>query len=97
MEPKILQRIANERRADAVTMIHDAKTGHTGGSMSSLDILTVLYYDVMNVDPKAPRKPDRDRSSSARATRWRATGRSCRTRASSRGAGLAHSPGPGRH
>lgn len=61
MEPRTLQKIANLRRADAVTMIHDAKTGHTGGSMSSLDILTVLYYDVMNVDPKNPQKPDRDR------------------------------------
>jgi transketolase len=61
MEPKALQKIANLRRADAVTMIHDAKTGHTGGSMSSLDILTVLYYDVMNVDPEDPKNPDRDR------------------------------------
>ena len=61
MEPKMLQRIANERRANAVTMIHDAKTGHTGGAMSCLDILTVLYYDVMNIDPKDPKKPDRDR------------------------------------
>ena len=61
MEPKNLQRIANERRADAVTMIHDAKTGHTGGTMSSLDILTVLFYDVMNLDPQNPKKPDRDR------------------------------------
>jgi transketolase len=61
MEPKALQRIADLRRADAVTMIHTAKTGHTGGSMSCLDILTVLYYDVMNVDPKDPKKPDRDR------------------------------------
>ena len=61
MDPKTLQKIANLRRADAVTMIHGAKTGHTGGSMSSLDILTVLYYDVMNVDPKDPRKPNRDR------------------------------------
>lgn len=61
MEPKALQRIADLRRADAVTMIHTAKTGHTGGSMSCLDILAVLYYDVMNVDPKDPKKPDRDR------------------------------------
>ena len=61
MEPKTLQRIADLRRADAVTMIHTAKTGHTGGSMSCLDVLTVLYYDVMNVDPKDPKKPDRDR------------------------------------
>jgi transketolase len=61
MEPIQLQKIANLRRADAVTMIHDAKTGHTGGSMSSLDILTALYYDVMNVNPRDPKNPDRDR------------------------------------
>lgn len=42
-----LRRIANERRADAVTMIYRAKTGHTGGTMSSLDILTTLFYDVL--------------------------------------------------
>ena len=41
-----LQRIANERRADAVTMITRARTGHTGGAMSCLDVLTCLFYDV---------------------------------------------------
>ena len=61
MEPKMLQRISNLRRADAVTMIHDAKTGHTGGAMSSLDILSVLYYDVLSVRPEEPRWPERDR------------------------------------
>ncbi len=61
MEPITLKRIANDRRADAVTMIHDAKTGHTGGAMSCLDVLTVLYYDIMNIDPKNPKMPGRDR------------------------------------
>ena len=61
MDAKTLQTIANQRRADAITMIHRAGTGHTGGSMSSLDILTVLYYDVLNVRPREPRWPDRDR------------------------------------
>lgn len=42
-----LQRIANERRADAITMIYRAQTGHTGGTLSSLDILTTLFYDVL--------------------------------------------------
>lgn len=61
MNVQALKRIASERRADAVTMIHDAKTGHTGGAMSCLDILTCLYYDVMTIDPANPAMPDRDR------------------------------------
>jgi transketolase len=61
MDPKQLIRLANERRADAVTMIALAKAGHTGGAMSCLDILTCLYYDVMNVRPDAPDWPGRDR------------------------------------
>ncbi len=56
-----LQRIANERRADAVTMITRAQTGHTGGAMSCLDVLTALFYGVMKIDPKRPDWPDRDR------------------------------------
>ena len=56
-----LQTLANRRRADAITMIHRAGTGHTGGSMSSLDILCALYYDVLNVRPQELMWPDRDR------------------------------------
>ena len=48
MDASKLQRIANERRADAVTMITRAKTGHTGGAMSCLDALTCLFYRVMH-------------------------------------------------
>ena len=56
-----LKRIASERRADAVTMIARAGTGHTGGAMSCLDVLTCLYYDVMNLRPQEPDWPQRDR------------------------------------
>ena len=56
-----LSRIANKTRAEAVTMIHDAATGHTGGAMSVTDILTVLYYEIMNVFPDRPDAPERDR------------------------------------
>jgi len=56
-----IQTLANQRRADAITMIHRANTGHTGGAMSSLDILSVLYYDVLNVRPNDPKWPERDR------------------------------------
>lgn len=56
-----LKRLANQRRADAVTMITLAGTGHIGGAMSCLDILTCLYYQVMHIDPKQPGMPERDR------------------------------------
>ena len=46
MDASELQRKANERRADAATMITRAKTGHTGGAMSCLDVLTCLLYEV---------------------------------------------------
>ncbi len=56
-----LQTLANQRRADAITMIHRANTGHTGGALSALDILTVLYYDVLRVRPGEPDWSERDR------------------------------------
>ena len=45
----------------AVDMVYAAASGHLGGSLSSMDILTTLYFDVMRVDPENPRDPDRDR------------------------------------
>lgn len=41
--------------------VHSAKSGHPGGSLSAADILTYLYMSEMNVDPKNPQNPDRDR------------------------------------
>lgn len=61
MNANNLQAIANLRRADALTMIHHANTGHTGGTLSSLDILTCLFYGVLHVNPQNPRNPNRDR------------------------------------
>lgn len=61
MDHQTLAALADARRADAVTMIARAKTGHTGGAMSCLDILACLYYDVLRVDPANPRWPGRDR------------------------------------
>jgi len=61
MNANNLQAIANLRRADALTMIHHANTGHTGGTLSSLDILTCLFYGVLHVNPQNPRDPNRDR------------------------------------
>ncbi len=56
-----LRKKAVERRMDLVQMIYDAKTGHTGGALSSLDILVTLYYEIMNIDPQNPKWDDRDR------------------------------------
>ena len=61
MDAQRIAALANERRADVIAMIHRAKTGHTGGALSVLDILSVLYYDVLNVRPKEPLFEDRDR------------------------------------
>ncbi|NLO84130.1 MAG: transketolase [Clostridiales bacterium] len=61
MNAAALQEIANARRADVLTMIARGKAGHIGGAMSVLDILTALYYDVMNVSPSEVNHPLRDR------------------------------------
>ncbi len=61
MDAQQIRLLANQRRADALTMIHLANTGHTGGAMSVLDVLSVLYYDVLHVRPEDPAWPDRDR------------------------------------
>ena len=56
-----LKKIANEVRKGIVTAVHSAKAGHPGGSLSAADIYTYLYFEEMNVDPKNPDAPDRDR------------------------------------
>ncbi|MBQ3933493.1 MAG: transketolase [Lachnospiraceae bacterium] len=61
MENLELQKKANEVRQGIVTAVHSAKSGHPGGSLSAADILTYLYFEEMNVDPKDPKKADRDR------------------------------------
>ena len=61
MQIKELQLTATRARMEAVKMVHAAASGHIGGSLSALDILTDLYFSVMNVDPANPKNPDRDR------------------------------------
>ena len=56
-----LKKIANEVRKGIVTAVHSAKAGHPGGSLSAADIYTYLYFEEMNIDPKDPKKEDRDR------------------------------------
>ena len=55
------QKTAVEVRKGLVTSVHSAKAGHPGGSLSAADIFTYLYFEEMNVDPKNPKKEDRDR------------------------------------
>ncbi len=50
-----------ETRKTVLKLIHHAKTGHTGGALSSTDIMVSLYYKIMNIDPKNPNMEDRDR------------------------------------
>ena len=56
-----LQKTANEIRKGIVTAVHSAKAGHPGGSLSAADLFTYLYFEEMNIDPKDPKKADRDR------------------------------------
>ena len=56
-----LKKTANEVRKNIVTAVYHAHSGHPGGSLSAADILTYLYFEEMNVEPKDPRKADRDR------------------------------------
>ena len=58
---KELQKLACKARMGVIEGTFNAKSGHPGGSLSICDTLTYLYYDKMNVDPKNPENPDRDR------------------------------------
>lgn len=57
----LIEKSAKEIRKSIVKMINKAKSGHPGGSLSIADILSVLYFGEMNIDPKNPKNPDRDR------------------------------------
>ena len=61
MENLELQKIANEVRKGIITGVHAAKAGHPGGSLSATELFTYLYFEEMNIDPKDPKKQDRDR------------------------------------
>jgi transketolase len=59
--PAELRKLAWTLRKDIITMIAAAKSGHPGGSLSAVDLITVLYFHVMKHDPKNPLWADRDR------------------------------------
>ena len=56
-----LKQIANSLRKNVINMLECAKSGHPGGSLGMADVFTLLYFDVLNLDPKNPNDP----------TRWR--------------------------
>lgn len=61
MNTSELKETARQIRVDVLKMLEAAKTGHPGGSLSMVDLLTVLYFKQMNIDPKNPKSETRDR------------------------------------
>lgn len=55
-----LQCISKELRKDIIQMIYDSGSGHPGGSLSIIDVITYLYFEKMNIDPENPRMEGRD-------------------------------------
>ena len=60
-EIKRLEDIANELRIEVIKMFEAATSGHAGGSMSIAEMISVLYFHEMNINPDDPKDPDRDR------------------------------------
>ena len=58
---KNLERLCKKFRQDLIKLLHGIQTGHPGGSLSSAEILTTLYFEKLNVDPKNPKGANRDR------------------------------------
>ncbi len=58
---KALEKIANDIRIGVIEAVYSAKSGHPGGSLSCADILTVLYFNQMNINEKEPNAKVRDR------------------------------------
>ncbi|SFB29018.1 transketolase [Clostridium frigidicarnis] len=56
-----LKEISKELRKDIIEMIYNSGSGHPGGSLSAIDIITYLYFEKMNIDPKNPKMDNRDR------------------------------------
>ena len=61
MDFKKYEDIASRIRIDIIKAVHKAGSGHPGGSLSAADIVTALYFKVMNIDPANPRMEGRDK------------------------------------
>jgi transketolase len=60
-DPRLLRDRANAIRRRNLVMLNRARLGHTGGDLSAADILTTLYFAILNINPQSPHAPDRDR------------------------------------
>ena len=58
---KELEKIAKQVRIGIIEQVYNGKSGHPGGSLSCADILTVLYFNQMNINPENPKSDARDR------------------------------------
>ena len=61
MNKQELMITANEIRKGVITGVYNAKSGHPGGSLSAADLYAYLFFEELNIDPKDPKKADRDR------------------------------------
>jgi transketolase len=61
LDYEALKKIANDIRVDIIKAVYSAGSGHPGGSLSAADILTVLYFNEMKIDPKNPKMEGRDK------------------------------------
>ncbi|MBY7026799.1 MULTISPECIES: transketolase [Clostridium] len=61
MNKQHLENISKELRKDIIEMIYESGSGHPGGSLSIIDVVTYLYFEKMNIDPKNPKLEGRDR------------------------------------
>ena len=61
MKTEDLQALCKQVRRDIISSVTAAKSGHPGGSLSAVEILVALYFEKMNIDPKQPDMPNRDR------------------------------------
>ncbi|WP_434629596.1 transketolase [Thermoanaerobacterium thermosaccharolyticum] len=61
MNTALLKEKAKKIRKDIIEMLAESGSGHPGGSLSCTDILTILYFEKMNIDPNNPKYEDRDR------------------------------------
>ena len=55
-----IEKKANEVRQDIIAMLEEAGSGHSAGSLGLADIVTTLYFDIMNIRPEEPEWPERD-------------------------------------
>ncbi len=56
-----LREVAKKIRVEIIKMLHCSQSGHTGGSLSAADIMSCLYFNEMNIDPKNPKMQGRDK------------------------------------